>query len=140
MARRRAFVLVAILVGAFLVLAAVALPLSSARAHRAVVDELSERLDSTVELQSLDLNLLPMPHATGEGLVVRHQGRQDVPPLISIRRFRVSGSFWGLLRHHIREVTLEGLDLEIPPVRRKSSGARRTTTWEISSPNERLCS
>ncbi len=112
---RRALLLAAIMLGALAVIAELSLPLTSERARRAVIHELSARLDSAVELQSLEFGLLPMPHASGAGLVVRHKGRQDVPPLVSIRAFQVSGNFLGLLRHHVRQVSLEGLDLRIPP-------------------------
>ena len=94
---------------------AVLVPVTSGRARQAVIAELSARLDSTVELDSLDVRVLPTLRAEGAGLRVHHQGRRDVPPLVSIRRFKATGSLLGLLRGHVRQVTVEGLDIEIPP-------------------------
>jgi hypothetical protein len=54
-------------------------------------------------------------HANGAGLVVRHKGRRDVPPIISVKTFSVHGSLLGLWRKHVANVELNGLDIEIPP-------------------------
>jgi hypothetical protein len=88
------------------------------RLHRDIERVLSERLDSVVLLRSLDLALWPTPTLIGEGLTIRHHGRGDLPPLIAIRRFSGSASWLGLFERHLTEVTLEGLELTIPPKRR----------------------
>lgn len=91
------------------------IPITSARARQAVIAQLSKRLDSTVELQSFKMRLLPRLSAVGTGLAIYHHGRRDVAPLISIRQFAVSGGFIQLLRGHVNQVTVEGLDIMIPP-------------------------
>jgi hypothetical protein len=90
-------------------------PFRSETARAKVIEALASRLDSEVQLDSLDLRVLPSLRAEGAGLTIRHKGRNDVPPLISIEKFSVEGSVFSLLRRHVSTVTLEGLDIQIPP-------------------------
>src|SRR5262249_34694746 len=57
----------------------------------------------------------------GGRLTIRHKGRADVPPLISIAHFTVDATVTGLWHWHVRRVTLEGLDIEIPPTEKKQN-------------------
>ncbi len=98
-----------------LIALAVTVPLSSERMRKRVIATLADRLDSEVELAKLDVRFLPSMHAEGAGLVVRHKGRRDVPPIISVKTFSVDGSLLGLWRKHVAHVDLVGLDIEIPP-------------------------
>lgn len=117
--RRRIWLWIALaavlLVVAAIVAALLALPFSSDALRATVIAALSDRFDSEVELQSLQLRALPRLHVEGTGLTIRHHGRRDVPPLISINAFSVDGDLIGLLRNHVARVTLDGLDIEIPP-------------------------
>jgi uncharacterized protein involved in outer membrane biogenesis len=81
-----------------------------------VVAALNERFDSKVDLKTLDVEVFPKPRAAGTGLTLRHGGRTDVPPLISIASFEASASALGLLRTplHLKNVTLQGLEIQIP--------------------------
>jgi len=76
--------------------------------------------------------VLPRLRAAGTGLTIHHKGRRDVPPLISIRRFTVTGSVLGLLRGHATRMTIEGLDIQIPPDR-KFDRDRKEEPQAISS-------
>jgi len=98
----------------FIALASV-VPFSSEVARAKVIEVLADRLDSEVELGSLDLRVLPRLRAEGVGLTIRHRGRQDVPPLITVKKFAVEGNVFSLLGRHISTVTLDGLDIQIPP-------------------------
>jgi hypothetical protein len=82
-----------------------------------VVDALNERFASKVSLESLDASIIPVPRAAGTGLTLRHNGRTDVPPLISIRAFEATAGVMGLARKpvHLRTVRLDGLDINVPP-------------------------
>src|SRR4051812_37159461 len=82
-------VAVAAVVGTCLVILLMALPFSSDTLRHRAVRALSEQLDSEVELDTLSLTSLPRLHAEGGGLRIRHRGRRDVPPLISVRAFTV---------------------------------------------------
>ena len=44
------------------------------RARQRVIDALQERFDADVDLKSIHISLYPKPHATGEGLSIRHKG------------------------------------------------------------------
>lgn len=82
-----------------------------------VVDALNERFASQVELGSLDVGVFPSPYMTGADLRLRHNGRTDVPPLISVRAFGASGGLYGLLGtpFHLRNVSLDRLEIRLPP-------------------------
>src|SRR5262245_26463132 len=68
-----------------LVLRLVRVPISSERLRHNLVATLSDRLDSEVELADLTLMLYPKPFVVGNGLLIRHHGRRDIPPLISVK-------------------------------------------------------
>src|ERR1700758_5158107 len=59
---------------------------SEEQMRRAIVQVLSERFRSEVELKSFHVRLFPQIKSSGEDLVLRHHGRTDVPPLIRIGR------------------------------------------------------
>ena len=94
-------------------------PFTSEMAHKEAVAWLSEHFESEVELKELDLRLLPL-RARGKGLTVRHKGRRDVPPLISIAEFSADGGFSDLFRSHLSKLTVVGLEIQIPPKNRPS--------------------
>ena len=110
---------VAVVIGGLVIAFASVVPLSSETARRKVIEALSARLDAEVELAELRSRVLPQFHAEGVGLAIRHRGRRDVPPMISIRRFSAEGNVFGLLQRHITRVTVDELDIEIPPDRNR---------------------
>ena len=116
---RVAALVVAMIVVALVIALASVLPFSSETARRKVIEVLSARLDAEVELSELRLRVLPQFRAEGVGLTIRHRGRRDVPPLISIKRFSAEGDVFSLLRRHITRVTVDELDIEIPPDRNR---------------------
>ena len=116
---RAAALVVAVVTGGLLIALASVVPFSSETARRKVIEALSARLDAEVELAELRFRVLPQFHAEGIGLAIRHRGRRDVPPLISIKRFSAEGNVFGLLRRHITRVTVDELDIEIPPDRNR---------------------
>src|SRR5215468_6006635 len=95
-------------------------PLSSENARERFVAALADRLDAEVELQELRVHILPSLRAEGRGLTIRHKGRRDVPPLISIAHFSAESGLVNLLHRHISRVDIDGLDIEIPPDRNHS--------------------
>jgi hypothetical protein len=104
-------------VGVFLLALASVVPFSSETARAKAVDVLASRLESEVQLDRLDLRVLPRLRASGQGLTIWHHGRRDVPPLISISNLAVEGGIPALFRKHVSLVTVEGLDIQIPPRR-----------------------
>jgi hypothetical protein len=116
--KRRLWIFVAACLGVLTVGAialALSIPVTSEALRARVVEVLSDRLDAEVELGDLTLRVLPALHAKGTDLRIRHKGRRDVPPLISIDRFTVEATLLSLWRYHVAHVTLEGLDIQIPP-------------------------
>lgn len=97
-------------------------PFSSETARARVVAVLEDRFDSEVELHDLRLRFLPRLRAEGHGLTIRHKGRRDVPPLISVAHFSAEASISHVLRRHLTLLTVDGLDIEIPPDRNRDSG------------------
>ena len=120
--RATALVVAVVVVGLVMAVASV-VPFSSETARKKVIEALSARLDAEVELAELRFRVFPQFHAEGIGLAIRHRGRRDVPPLISIKRFSAEGNVFGLLQRHITRVTVDELDIEIPPDRNRDRNA-----------------
>jgi AsmA-like C-terminal region len=115
---------------ALLLIFGVAMAVIAARIEPIVRDRaiaaLESRFDSDVELQTLKVSLVNHITVHGEGLVLRHHGRRDVPPLIEIHQFSASLSWAGLFGRpfHVREVHLEGLVIHIPPKQQRLADER----------------
>ncbi len=58
---------------------------------------LEEKLNGDVQLDRFDASIWPAIQIHGSGLVVRYEGRTDIPPLISIRDFTASAGLFGLI-------------------------------------------
>ena len=113
-------VLVVVAVG--IALAAVLVPPVSEETARALfVAALADRLDAKIDLEQLHLRTWPKLRADGYGLTIRHHGRTDVPPLISISHFSAESGALTFLHRHISRVQIEGLDIQIPPGRAEDS-------------------
>jgi hypothetical protein len=110
---------IAIAVGVVLVVLAIVAGAGSRTAtlRQLVIETLADRLDSDVELQWFSVDTFPTVDVRGEGLVIRLKGRTDVPPLLQIRSFAIKGGMLGLISRprRFRSVTLEGLEINIPP-------------------------
>lgn len=78
---------------------------------------LQGRFQSSVQFSDFHVVLFPRVHLIVEGLVLRHQGRTDIPPLIEVREATVDADLATLLgrRHEIRRVRLAGLQIHTPP-------------------------
>lgn len=117
--RTRRIVVITSCLGALLVAGLVSvatrIPYSGDRLRQIVIDTLADRLDSDVELAELHVRIYPRVRVEGKGLVVRHKGRRDVPPLISADGFAVNADLLGLWRKHVAKVELDGLHIQIPP-------------------------
>ena len=94
-----------------------------------LVAVLEQHFESEVQLNTLSVSSFPRITATGEGLVLRHKGHTDVPPLISIKKFTIEAGLFGLIRtpYHVRCVRLEGLEIQVPPRRREDRKERDTS-------------
>src|SRR5215831_13848620 len=89
---------------------------------------LSNRFSSDVDLRDLTVSLSHAITVQGGGLVLRHHGRRDVPPLIEIHQFTAELGWFGLIGKpwHIRRVVLGGLVIHVPP-KQQPPGAPQAT-------------
>ena len=74
--------------------------------------------ESTVQISDFHvLALYPRVRVTVSGIVLRHEGRTDVAPLIEIRRATFDAGLLSILsrRPLVNAVWLEGLQIRIPP-------------------------
>jgi hypothetical protein len=84
---------------------------------------LRTHFESQVEISDFAVSLFPRVHVTITGLVLRHKGRTDIPPLIEVSKVSMDANFASLLRvqPHIAFVQLDGLQIHTPP--REPGGA-----------------
>jgi hypothetical protein len=87
------------------------------RVRPATIELLEERFQSDVELARLNVRVFPTLAIEGHGLVLRHKGRPDIPPLITIQTFTIEASVRELWTRHIDRVHITGLHVIIPPRR-----------------------
>jgi hypothetical protein len=78
---------------------------------------LQTHFESKVEFSDFEVSLLPRVHLTIAGLVMRHKGRTDIPPLIQVREVSMYANLLSLLRikPRISFVQLNGLQIHTPP-------------------------
>ena len=122
-----------------LVVALISLPIRSETLRNRVITLLSDQLESEVTIDTLEGRVFPRVAVSGGGVVIRHKGRTDVPPLISIERFEIRGSMRDLLRHprHVGEVRLHGLRVQIPPGKDGESDAEGEAPGETKGSGAR---
>jgi hypothetical protein len=110
----RRFIIAALIVAA--VLLTIPITLTSGLRGR-LEAALGERFDSTVEMRSLRVSVLPRLRVVGDGIVLRAGGRTDVPPLITIASFSADANLWGIIGRPVRltQVVLEELEINVPP-------------------------
>jgi hypothetical protein len=74
-------------------------------------------------------------HVEVAGIVLRHRGRTDIPPLVVMNRLRFEADLAEVLNQpaHIRQITIEDLQLTIPP-----KGERPSMSSSQSTVDENL--
>jgi hypothetical protein len=122
-ARRRfrrvavALTIAAAFIGAFLIALQIAIRHAPEIVRARVVQSLSERFDSQVELRSFDVSVIHGLNVSGGGLVLRSNRDPDLPPQVMVEHFHFHTSVLDLLRKpmHVHRVELSGLTINIPP-------------------------
>jgi hypothetical protein len=108
-----------IAIAAFVLLAAVGATIAARSlkpwVRNRVVEALKENYSSGLEVKELDFSLFPTVHITGHGLLLRHKGRTDIPPLVSIESFTADTGIRDLLAKPIRmrHLRLDGLQIHV---------------------------
>lgn len=119
--RVRKLLIASAVVSALLAVAIVALFALRSRIHSLAREQMKKVLEthfaSDVKFSDFDITLFPRLHMTVTGLVLRHKGRTDIPPLIQIEQVSAYGSVLKLFRHNpqISFVQLYGLQIHMPP-------------------------
>jgi hypothetical protein len=115
-----------IVVAVIVVVLAVLAPIVAIRVLRpeihAIVRERTERVLQThfagqVEFSDFEVSLSSRVHVVIIGLVIRHHGRTDIPPLFQMQRVTMDANLLSLLHPnpHIANVNIEGLQIHTPP-------------------------
>ncbi len=78
---------------------------------------LRERFKSSVQFTDFHVSVYPRIHLIIDGLVMRHEGRTDILPLIQISTITIDANLASFLaaRPVISHVTLDGLHINTPP-------------------------
>ena len=132
--RTRIWLLIALLggVAAILMTVALSIPIRSDTLKARVIALLTEELESEVTIERLEGRVFPRVSVSGRGIVIRHKGRTDVPPLITIDEFEIRGSLRDLMQHprRVSEVRLRGLQVKVPPGDDDDAGGPEKTQAE----------
>lgn len=83
--------------------------------REAVVKALEEESLSKVSAGAFHGTYFPRPGCVLEHVVFQHNPKAGAPPLITIERMRIEGSFTGLLNSHVKRVLVEGMRVVLPP-------------------------
>ena len=81
----------------------------------AVVQELEDTSLSQVSFGAWHGTYFPRPGCVLERVVFQHNPRPGSPPLITVERIRIEGSYAGLLTRHVKLIRAEGMHVLIPP-------------------------
>lgn len=116
-ASRTLLIVISLVVIAVVALIVTGIHLSNPYLRRKVVEMLGQKFQADVELKEFHVFLFPGVRIEGSGLALRHEGRTDVPPLISIHEFSAQAGILGLpwKPWKVDQVTLKGLVIQIPP-------------------------
>ncbi len=104
-----------------------------ARLRPATIRLLSERFGSDVDIREMNVRVLPKLAVHVTGVSLRHRGRTDIPPLITIQSMTMETSLWRLRRSHIDRIHLVGLEIVIPPQRGDAMGRGASNVEEPSA-------
>lgn len=83
--------------------------------REAVLKALEEESLSKVSASAFHGTYFPRPGCVLEHVVFQHNPKAGTPPLITIERMRIEGSFAGLLTRHVKRVLVEGMRVLMPP-------------------------
>ena len=96
-----------------------------------VIETLSTRFKSRVELDSFHVSAYPELEVTGTGLRIfgetdPNSHQPGIQPIIGVMEFRFRARFWDLFRSpmHVSRVYVKGLQLNLPPKEHRSEMSR----------------
>ena len=83
--------------------------------RKAVLKELEAASLSRVDAGTFHATYFPRPGCVIEHVTFQHNPKAGSPPLITIERLRIEGSFSGLFTKHVRRIRAEGMRVLTPP-------------------------
>lgn len=135
MSHKRLLLALVVLVVAIAVMVTIVVSRLGPRLRTEIVRGLESRMDADVTLETFEAHLWPHPGVSGGGLTLRHRQRPDLPPLVSIRQFAGDASWTGIFRARMNTVSIDGLELTIPPRRGRDMPAIVPTGPTSSGPS-----
>jgi hypothetical protein len=114
--RKRRIVVAAVFV--LLALAAGATLLLSHFSFRrtAVIQDLEDATGATVQVRGFRERYFPHPGCVLEGVTLLQKGRPTSPPLVTVERLTVVGSYLRLLNPYVPVMKAEGMHVIVPPL------------------------
>ena len=84
---------------------------------RTVITVLRQRFNGEVEIRNLRVFIFPRVYVTAYGIVLRREGRTDIPPFLSADELTVSADLASLFEspRKVASVRLDGLRINVPP-------------------------
>ena len=79
-----------------------------------VIEQLQEASQSQVKYARFHATYFPRPGCVLENVVFQHNPAAGHPPLMTIARLRIEGTFFGLFTKHVRLIQADGLRVAIP--------------------------
>ena len=117
---RKPLAIVALIVGALLVVAAVVVSAKWPFTPKHVVADLEQASRTTVAFKMFHQTYFPHPGCVLEDVTFRHAG-SSAPPLLTVKRLTIEGSYSGLLSERVPLIRAEAAHVVLPPV---SSGQK----------------
>jgi hypothetical protein len=83
--------------------------------RQSVVKQLEDVSRSRVEVGDFHRTYFPRPGCVLQNVIFHHNPKTGAPPLITVEKMRVEGTFAGIFRKHVRRINAEGMHIFIPP-------------------------
>ena len=81
-----------------------------------LLKELADESDSKVTAGSFQATYFPHPGCVLENVIFQHNPKSGTPPLITVKRIMIRGTFIGIFVRHVKLVSVEGMHIQIPPL------------------------
>jgi AsmA-like C-terminal region len=82
--------------------------------REAVLKDLQDASLSKVDIGAFHGTYFPRPGCILEHVTFQHNPKAGTPPLITVERIRIEGSFTGLFTSHVKRIRAEGMRILIP--------------------------
>jgi len=82
----------------------------------AITKQLEDESDSKVIIGTFRPTYFPHPGCVLEQVTFQHNPKSGAPPLITVKRISIQGSFTGIFARHVKLIVVEGMHILIPPL------------------------